>query len=319
LRPRGATADNQRCNQLAQPPPGGTGRSVAGRSSRLSRSSDRRIQSLHRIKALSCGSRRGSHRGNGGERARGGDPRQGRDEAPASVDQPKVTQGGWVRPGEAVVEGSFADALGIHAGDWFTLNGRSFKVAGVAVTAALPPYPEICHLTCNLALPQLTSSNTGLMWLTRADARILATPVEPLSYLLNLKLADPARAGSFASVHNVNSPTAPFSLSWQAISQVDALLVKNEQRAACFPAARPSCRVRSRVAARRHGGWWPQPVAQRLQLGAGGPVGPGLLLAAAGRGIAGHPDGCLNPGLGNVQAGDPVGEQRLVLHVLHRW
>jgi hypothetical protein len=41
------------------------------------------------------------------------------------------------------------------------------------------------------------------------------------------------------------------------------------------------------------------------------------LLAAARPGLAGHPDGDLDPGLGDVDPGDPLGEQRLVLHLFH--
>jgi hypothetical protein len=67
---------------------------------------------------------------------------QGRGTAPALVDQPKLTEGGWVRDGGAVLEASFAEALGVGAGDRITLNGRSFRVAGVAVTAATPSYPR---------------------------------------------------------------------------------------------------------------------------------------------------------------------------------
>ena len=37
-----------------------------------------------------------------------------------------------------VAERSFADALGIHPGDRLILNGQPFRVAGVAVTAAVP-------------------------------------------------------------------------------------------------------------------------------------------------------------------------------------
>jgi putative ABC transport system permease protein len=40
-----------------------------------------------------------------------------------------------------VVERSFADVLGVRAGDRITLDGRPFLVAGIAVTAALPFYP----------------------------------------------------------------------------------------------------------------------------------------------------------------------------------
>ena len=60
-----------------------------------------------------------------------------------------------------------------------------------------------------------------------------------------------------------------------------------------------------------------QPVGQRIQLAPGGAIGPGLLLPAPGSGVAGHPQGDLDLGLGDVQASDPLGEQRLVLHVLH--
>ena len=161
----------------------------------------------------------------------GGAEVEGRDANQALVDQPKMTQGGWVRPGGVVVERSFADALGVHVGDAITLNGRSFQVAGVAVTAALPPFPQICRVGCNLPYSQTTSDNTGLMWLTRADVQSLATPMAPLSYFINLKLADPAEAQSFADSRNVDSPssTAPFLTSWESISQQDAKLVKSEQ------------------------------------------------------------------------------------------
>lgn len=39
---------------------------------------------------------------------------QGRTLTPAAVDQPKLTQGSWLRNGGIVVERSFADALGIR-------------------------------------------------------------------------------------------------------------------------------------------------------------------------------------------------------------
>src|ERR1022692_3977879 len=67
---------------------------------------------------------------------------EGRDQAAARVDQPLLTQGGWVRSGGAVVEQGYADALGIHVGDRIALNGRPFRVVGLAVTAAVPEYPN---------------------------------------------------------------------------------------------------------------------------------------------------------------------------------
>lgn len=62
---------------------------------------------------------------------------EGRETAPAPTDQPKVTQGSWLQGnGTAVIERAFAQALGVTAGDQVTLNGRSFKVAGIARSAA---------------------------------------------------------------------------------------------------------------------------------------------------------------------------------------
>jgi hypothetical protein len=68
--------------------------------------------------------------------------------------------------------------------------------------------------------------------MTRADAASLATAAEPLSYTLNLKLADPADADAFANAYdNSNtSASAPFLNSWQNISFNAANLVRNEQR-----------------------------------------------------------------------------------------
>ena len=80
--------------------------------------------------------------------SRRGAEAEGRDEAPAAVDQPKLTAGSWVRPGGVVLERTFAEALGVGAGDRVTLNGRPFTVAGIAVTAANPPYPNLCYTGC---------------------------------------------------------------------------------------------------------------------------------------------------------------------------
>ena len=41
---------------------------------------------------------------------------EGRGRAPVAVDQPELTQGSWMRPGAAVIERSFADALGVRVG-----------------------------------------------------------------------------------------------------------------------------------------------------------------------------------------------------------
>ena len=147
---------------------------------------------------------------------------EGRDTAAAAVDQPKPTKGGWVRPGGVVLEAAFAEALGVGPGDQVTLaplednapRGSAvgagqrarppFRVAGVAVTAATPPYPEPACLA-NLA----RAADTGVVWLTRADALRLAPPKESLIHVLNLKLADPAAATTFAADHNPPESARP--------------------------------------------------------------------------------------------------------------
>jgi hypothetical protein len=48
----------------------------------------------------------------------------GRDPAAASVDQPELTEGSWVRDGGVVVEAGFADALDVGEGDQITLRTR---------------------------------------------------------------------------------------------------------------------------------------------------------------------------------------------------
>jgi ABC-type lipoprotein release transport system permease subunit len=182
---------------------------------------------------------------------------QGRDPSPAAVDQPKLTQGSWVREGGVVVEAGFADALELGVGDEITLqtrvcgimirgkqppcrvvNRRSFEVAGVAVTAAARPYPDVCFgLSCsefNGARNQLGGGprgeepaadaeapeepvEPGLVWLTEADARGLASSEDALSYVVNLKLADPTDAAVFVNDRFPTSWTAPALQSWQDI------------------------------------------------------------------------------------------------------
>ena len=161
---------------------------------------------------------------------------EGRDEAPAAVDQPVLAQGAWVRPGEVVLERTFAEALGVGVGDPVTLNSRSFRVAGIAVTAAVPEYPGVCYyLTCN-ADAQAEESGMGMVWLTQADARDLATSRQPLSYVLNLRLANPASAPAFADAYGPVSPSgsqsasAPQLMSWQQVSYADNDLVSVAQQ-----------------------------------------------------------------------------------------
>jgi putative ABC transport system permease protein len=164
---------------------------------------------------------------------------EGRDEAPASVDQPKVTAGSWVRPGGVVLERTFAEALGVGVGDRVTLNGRPFRVTGVAVTAANPPYPNLCYFDGGgcWASPRNgppSTNDIGLIWTTVPDAGRVTTSVNPLAtYVLELKLSDPARAQAFISAYekgkNMDLATSPGLAAWPDIATADGLLVQDEQ------------------------------------------------------------------------------------------
>ncbi|MEO3784203.1 FtsX-like permease family protein [Actinocorallia sp. B10E7] len=151
---------------------------------------------------------------------------EGRDAAVAAVDQPAVTRGGWVSDGGAVLEAAFADSLDVGVGDSVTLGGRSFKVVGVAVTAAMPPYPGAsCIVSAGCVngvipkdrnLPAGLLHNPGLVWLTQADARSLAPDQGTLSYVMNLKLADPNDAQAFADRNGGPADTV-IMRTWQNI------------------------------------------------------------------------------------------------------
>ncbi len=149
----------------------------------------------------------------------GGTEIEGRNSAAAAaVDQPKLTSGSWARPGGAVIEAGFAEALGLHVGDQLRLAGIPFRVVGTAVTAAVPSYPEVCYLSCDFTVNGPPGS-PGLAWLTTADTTLVArTASEPLTYFLNLKLASPADAPAFSS----SSDVPGLLYSWQDISNEDA-------------------------------------------------------------------------------------------------
>jgi putative ABC transport system permease protein len=158
---------------------------------------------------------------------------EGRTEAPAAVDQPAVTQGSWVRPGGVVLERAFAEGLGVGVGDRITLNARPFRVLGIAVTAAFAPYPDLC-LTgaggCS-AGADVPVTDEGVLWLTEPDARGLGTRANPLtSYVANLTLRNPARAGAFASRYSGTGLAAPALTPWQGIGTVDGFLVQAEEQ-----------------------------------------------------------------------------------------
>jgi putative ABC transport system permease protein len=168
---------------------------------------------------------------------------QGRGLAPVAVDQPKVVAGSWVRPDGIVLERSFAGALGVSVGDRISVDGRSYLVAGLAVTAAETPYPNLCFTDgCNTGLPpnsgMLAGHGSGLGWVTQPDARILAAAdgPGPRAYVLNLKLSDPARAAESVTAfvtrfYQAHPQAGPVNLlTWQSIATGDALLVTDEQQ-----------------------------------------------------------------------------------------
>lgn len=177
---------------------------------------------------------------------------EGRDQAPAALDQPELTAGTWVRPDGIVLERTFAESLGAHVGDRVTLNGRPYTVAGIAVTAASAPYPNLCFPpggTCLFDFPEnsnasrmwvfvgkkhvtLSTDDIGFAWITEPDARALASRAVPLGYLLDLKLRNPASAQAVAAAHD-SSQLAPGTgnlVSWQSIADNDSLLVQDEQQ-----------------------------------------------------------------------------------------
>jgi putative ABC transport system permease protein len=147
---------------------------------------------------------------------------QGRDPGPAAIDQPELTAGSWVRPGGAVVERGFADALGLRVGSAIRLNGRAFRVTGIAVSTAQCFYP--------VSIP-------GVIWVTRGDADGLASAGQPVGYVLNLKLADPNSSQAFlngpaASAFGNAGPNDSVSLldDWTGIEHSDFKVISVDQK-----------------------------------------------------------------------------------------
>jgi ABC-type lipoprotein release transport system permease subunit len=167
---------------------------------------------------------------------------EGRDRATASIDQPALTQGSWVRAGGVVLERSFAEALGVKVGERIVIGARSWRIVGTAVTAAMAPYPSLTLVgpTTRAGAPV----HPGLAWATVADARSLAPTPASLSYVLNLKLTDPAAAPAFVDRRSRPDGGAPpdgrshppvgvppFLETWQHIGDANANLARNERRA----------------------------------------------------------------------------------------
>jgi putative ABC transport system permease protein len=144
---------------------------------------------------------------------------EGREPGVAAVDQPKVTDGTWIRSGGVVVERSFAEVANLRLGQTITLNGHPFRVVGFAVTAAFGGFP-----------------GSSLIWATEAAARSLASKANPLSYISNLKLSDasPRAVNAFVNAYGLkyNAPadaTTPSLTSWTEVAYGDAGFLRTDQ------------------------------------------------------------------------------------------
>jgi len=144
---------------------------------------------------------------------------EGREPGVAAVDQPKLTDGTWIRPGGVVVERSFAETANLRLGQAIMLDGHPFQVVGFAVTAAFRGFPGM-----------------SLIWATEPAARSLATKADPLSYISNLKLSDssPRAVNAFVNAYGGTNgapadATTPFLASWMETAYADAAFLRTDQ------------------------------------------------------------------------------------------
>ncbi|MEN3538576.1 FtsX-like permease family protein [Microbispora sp. ZYX-F-249] len=150
---------------------------------------------------------------------------QGFAETPGAVNRPLVTSGRWVRPGGTVLERGFATALGVGVGDRVTIAGRSYPVVGIAVTAATSIYPWAAQIGPGGG----PSDYSGLAWMTRSDARTLASANDlPVTTAVDLKLRDPAAADAFRHAHRVSAARVNFH-SWRFTAVQDMVILRNSQ------------------------------------------------------------------------------------------
>ncbi|TDD49171.1 ABC transporter permease [Nonomuraea terrae] len=144
---------------------------------------------------------------------------------PGAVNRPLVTSGRWVRSGGTVLERGFATALGVGAGDRVTIAGRSYPVVGIAVTAATSVYPGAAQIGPGGG----PTDYSGLAWMTRSDARKLASSRDlPVTMALDLKLRDPAATETFSDAHRDSAVRINFR-SWQFTAQQDMGILKHSQ------------------------------------------------------------------------------------------
>ncbi|MDA8284894.1 MAG: hypothetical protein M0Z42_16745 [Actinomycetota bacterium] len=67
------------------------------------------------------------------------------------------------------------------------MAGQPFTVAGIAVTAAIVPYPSICYSGCHVPPSVheqgISAKQIGLIWTTEADMTKLASAMGPVNNL----------------------------------------------------------------------------------------------------------------------------------------
>ncbi len=161
---------------------------------------------------------------------------QGRDIDASPVDRPRVTSGHWVSDDGIVVERAFAQALGVAVGDTADLDGKRVPVVGIAVSAALPPYPQLCTIGCIRDRPEWRSAQPGLVWATRDRVTALATAQEPLVWFQYLTLRDPSSAPALARLLSADgAPDGhPQLVPWQDIRDRQAEQLTNERAVVVF-------------------------------------------------------------------------------------
>jgi putative ABC transport system permease protein len=161
---------------------------------------------------------------------------QGRAASPSTVDRPEVVQGHWLGRDGVVVERAFAQAMGLSVGDRVDLAGHQEQVVGIAVSAALPPYPQLCTIGCILDHPGWFSAEPGLVWAPRDRVTAMATAREPLVWFQFLALRDPGSAPAFAERYGAAGPLAerPQLDPWQEVAARQAEQLANERTAVVF-------------------------------------------------------------------------------------
>jgi putative ABC transport system permease protein len=105
---------------------------------------------------------------------------------PPEVSRPLVVQGSWPRPGQVLLERSFARFLGLEPGERLAAAGgrASLEISGIAVVPKGEAYP---------------SSQPGIAFVGEETLAGLPAPAAGRGRLLGVRLADPATADAFAA------------------------------------------------------------------------------------------------------------------------